>query len=139
VRRIVFAAAGTVTGLVLLLSHPTSLNRSATVGAVDGSAGGGSTPSRGGSTADGGALRGDGGGSTSGSGISGTFTGETVHTRYGAVQVEISVVDGTITTADAVRYPEWDHERSTPGPCRPSTKGWSRHRAPTSPWSPGRR
>jgi uncharacterized protein with FMN-binding domain len=42
--------------------------------------------------------------------VTGTFTRDAVQTRYGVVQVEITVVDGAITSADAVRYPDWDRE-----------------------------
>ncbi|MFN8077695.1 MAG: FMN-binding protein [Kineosporiaceae bacterium] len=38
-------------------------------------------------------------------GASGTFTGSTVNTRYGPVQVEITVVDGTITKSTALQSP----------------------------------
>ena len=41
----------------------------------------------------------------SGSGGDGTYTGDAVETRWGTVQVEITVADGTITSADAVAYP----------------------------------
>lgn len=44
-----------------------------------------------------------------GSGVSGTFTGEAADTRYGPVQVQITVVDGRITAATAVDYPQRDH------------------------------
>lgn len=39
---------------------------------------------------------------------SGVFTGEVVSTRFGDIQVQMSVVDGTITDAVAVTYPAVD-------------------------------
>ncbi len=43
--------------------------------------------------------------SSSGSSSSGTFTGDAVQTRWGIVQVEITVENGKITTSEAVQYP----------------------------------
>ncbi len=48
-----------------------------------------------------------GGAATSGA-LSGTFTGASVDTRYGPVQVVITVQDGTVTSADAVASPDGD-------------------------------
>ena len=39
------------------------------------------------------------------SGVSGTFTGAAANTRYGPVQVQITVVNGNITNAIALTYP----------------------------------
>lgn len=39
-----------------------------------------------------------------------TFTGETVQTRWGPVQVEITVTEGKITASKAVQYP-WSNGR----------------------------
>jgi uncharacterized protein with FMN-binding domain len=44
-------------------------------------------------------------GSTASSGSDGTFTGASVDTRWGPVQVEITVSDGAITEATAVDFP----------------------------------
>ena len=41
-------------------------------------------------------------------GASGTFTGSSVSTRYGAVQVQITVTNGKLTGAQAVAYPNRD-------------------------------
>jgi len=43
--------------------------------------------------------------SASGSGGDGTYTGDAVETRWGTVQVEITVENGKITSADAVQFP----------------------------------
>lgn len=40
---------------------------------------------------------------------SGTFTGSTQNTRYGPVQVEITVANGKITAAKALQYPKNDY------------------------------
>jgi len=37
--------------------------------------------------------------------VSGTYTGDAVQTRYGTVQVEITVTDGQITAVDALQAP----------------------------------
>ena len=55
------------------------------------------------------------------SGGDGTYTGDAVQTRWGTVQVEITVANGTITSADADPVPELRTartSRSTPTPCR---------------------
>lgn len=40
----------------------------------------------------------------------GTYTGDAVATRYGDVQVRITVADGQITSADAIEYPSENHK-----------------------------
>lgn len=129
-RRIVLAVAGTITGLVLLLGYPTSLNRSTTVAATgavaEGTTDSGTSPGQDEAGSDGGSDSTGSGSESSGSGsgssdsgssgtsgsssVSGTFTGDSVQTRYGAVQVEIVVVDGAVTSADAIQHPDRDHE-----------------------------
>jgi uncharacterized protein with FMN-binding domain len=42
------------------------------------------------------------------SGASGTFTGSTSQTRFGPVQVQVTVVNGKITAAKALQYPNGD-------------------------------
>jgi uncharacterized protein with FMN-binding domain len=42
-------------------------------------------------------------------GVSGTFLGDEVQTRWGVVQVRITVKNGRITKAKAVRYPDENH------------------------------
>ncbi|WP_181798375.1 FMN-binding protein [Streptomyces sp. WELS2] len=85
-RRMVLASATTVSAMVLLLSlkpHTTGL------------AVGTSTPAR------------QGGASAAASpgGASKSVTGRTVQTRWGPVQVRITVKDGRLTDVTAVRYP----------------------------------
>lgn len=119
-RRIVVALASTVTALVLLFSYHTSLNRTGTTAVV--AAGTGLTQSQGlgtgttssgasgssGATGSSGASGASGGGGSSGgtsTGTGQTYTGQSAQTRYGPVQVQITVVDGAITDATAVDYP----------------------------------
>lgn len=135
-RRIVIAFMSTLSGLVLLFAYPTSTNRSVesastttadapvtsstddatTDAGTDTGAGtdstgttdSGATDPR---TADPGTT--DSGttdsGGTSASGMAdGTYTGTSVSTRFGDVQVEITVSGGTITASDAIAYPTGD-------------------------------
>jgi uncharacterized protein with FMN-binding domain len=101
-RRIAIAAAATVSIVVLLFSYRTSTDQ--TPVAAGRPLGGGTQPTRTtgpatpaspGSTA-----------SPSSTGGSGTFTGGAADTRYGPVQVQITVAGGKITDAQAVQYPQ---------------------------------
>ncbi|MDL9979934.1 FMN-binding protein [Microbacterium sp. ASV49] len=116
-KRIVYAVLATVAGLVLLFSYRTSLDVVAPT-AGGGTAGGTSTGSSGssstGSSSTGSSSSASSGSSgSSGSGGSassslkdGTYTGQSTDTRWGPVQVEITVSGGRITAADAVDYPQ---------------------------------
>ncbi|MGW3960632.1 FMN-binding protein [Amycolatopsis sp. NPDC005003] len=95
-RRIAIAAAATISVVVLLFSYRTSTDR--TPVATGRPLGGGTQPTRTTTPATP-ATPGSAGGS-------GTFTGEEADTRYGPVQVRISVADGKITDAQAVQYPQ---------------------------------
>lgn len=97
-RKIVVAVMGTLSGLVMLFGYHTSTNSSSAAAVT--SAGETSTGTTGssGSTS-------SSGSSSSSSGSSGTFTGDAVDTRWGVVQVAITVSDGKITKAEAVQYP----------------------------------
>jgi uncharacterized protein with FMN-binding domain len=88
VRRIVIAIGLTITGLVMLFNYPSS-----TAGA------GAPTQAR-----DATLPSPIGAGTVAPSGA-GTFTGDTVDTRWGPVQVAITVSGGRITNATAVVYP----------------------------------
>jgi len=94
VRRIVIALMGTLSGLVMLFSYHTSTDSGAPPTTGPGTSGG---------TTSGGASS---GGATSGGTTSGTYTGDAVDTRWGPVQVRITVQNGRITAADAVQYPQ---------------------------------
>ncbi|MDF6043959.1 FMN-binding protein [Streptomyces sp. JH14] len=89
-RRIVLASAATVSGMVLLLSLKPHTTPSVAVGA----------PSVGSS-----ASAGSGGSSRSATGTK-TVTGDSVQTRYGPVQVRVTVKNGKITDVTAVTYPQ---------------------------------
>lgn len=99
-RRITMAAASTVTGVVLLLSlkphtPPTvadasSSSSSSSQSPSDSSSSSGSSGSSGGSKSTG----------------TKTVTGDTVQTRWGPVQVRVTVKNGRITDVTAVTYPQ---------------------------------
>ncbi|HEX3004483.1 MAG TPA: FMN-binding protein [Angustibacter sp.] len=108
-RRLLGAAGATAFGVAALFVYPTSHGASlaggpiGTVGtagltgtAPGGAAGSGSSGASGSSGTSGG---------TSGSG-DGTFTGDTVQTRWGPVQVQIRVSGGKITDAGVVQVPQ---------------------------------
>jgi len=119
VRRIVSAFAVTVTAVVLLFSYSTSTNSgspqaatSVTSSAVAGS--GSSTSSAGSGTSDStsddsSSASGSADSSTSSSSTAGTFTGDAVDTRWGPVQVRVTVQDGKVTAADVVQVPDGNH------------------------------
>lgn len=92
-RRIAIAAAATISVVVLLFSYRTSTDRTPVAA---GRPLGGTQPSHTASpTTSGGTPGGDG-----------TFTGGAADTRYGPVQVQITVAGGKITDAQAVQYPQ---------------------------------
>lgn len=98
-RRITLWAASTLTILVLLFGYRTSTSSEATTTSIVSAASG--------------TVAADGGGSTS-SGSAGsthatTVTGDAVSTRYGDVQVQITVADGRITASTVTRVPWQDH------------------------------
>ena len=108
-RRIVIALVGTVSGLIMLFSYHTSLAGAGTL-AVPASTGTATTTVPGttsgsGSASSGASGSGSAGSGSSGSAASGTYTGDTASTRWGPVQVQITVADGKITDATAVQYP----------------------------------
>ncbi|GHE02181.1 FMN-binding protein [Streptomyces alanosinicus] len=84
-RRIVLASAATVSGMVLLLSLKPHTSPTVVTASTD-------SPSVSSSS------------SASGGGA-GTTTGDTVQTRWGPVQVRVTVRGGRLTDVTAVRYP----------------------------------
>ncbi len=98
-KKIVLAVMTTISGLVMLFSYHTSTQSVATstpdtdTGATqadpDTSAAAPTSPTS----------------SATASTSDGAFTGDAVQTRFGAVQVEITVANGTITSAEAIQYP----------------------------------
>jgi uncharacterized protein with FMN-binding domain len=101
-RRAALALVSTVAGLVLLLSFKASAPATPTASAQApaGSAGGGTSTSAGSSS----------GGSSGGSAASGsgTYTGDAIDTRYGPVQVRITLSGGKITKVSTVQLPDGD-------------------------------
>ncbi|MEU1454515.1 FMN-binding protein [Streptomyces avermitilis] len=101
-RRVTLAAAGTVTGVVLLLSlkphtPPAVAQASAASGQSKSQSSGSSSGSSGSS--------GSSSGGTKSTGTK-TVTGDTVQTRWGPVQVRVTVRNGEITEVTAVAYPQ---------------------------------
>jgi uncharacterized protein with FMN-binding domain len=117
-RRAALALISTVAGLVMLLSFKTHSAVSTPPAAIGNANPGGSSGSGSSSTTgDGGATSAGGGSaasttapssSSSGSSTSKTVTGDAVDTRYGPVQVRITVKNGRITDVAAVDYPQND-------------------------------
>ncbi len=102
-RRIVIALAGTVTALVMLFSWPSSTNRSAS-STAGGTSGTGTTGGTGSGTTSGTTTSGSG---TASSGTAGstTYDGAVASTRWGDVQVRITVANGKVTASEAIAYP----------------------------------
>jgi uncharacterized protein with FMN-binding domain len=98
-RRIVLAGAATVSGMVLLLSlKPHTGPTLATADTKSPTVSGSSAPSSGSS---------GGSGSSPGSATGNrTATGDTVQTRWGPVQVRVTIKGGKLTDVTAVRYPQ---------------------------------
>ena len=121
-RKIITGLMGTISGVALLFSYHTSTATqaatvAATATATEDSQSAATTPNAAESQ---GSSSSSSSGSTasepsssaqateSTAGVSGTFTGDAVQTRYGAVQVEITVQDGVITSSAAIQYPNRD-------------------------------
>lgn len=85
-KRALFAIAGTVTGLVLLLSFKTQPTTAASA-----------TPPA--------AVRGSGTETATAGAAGSTVTGDAADTRFGPVQVRITVENGKLTSVTAVEYP----------------------------------
>jgi uncharacterized protein with FMN-binding domain len=121
VRRIVLWVMGTATALVLLFGYHTSTSSTAAASgggsvvigpAVSGRGSSGSSGPTGstGSTGSSGSTGSTGSSGSSGSTGSGsstakTVTGDVAQTRWGPVQVQISVAGGRITDVSVVQYP----------------------------------
>jgi uncharacterized protein with FMN-binding domain len=92
-KRAILAIAGTISGLVLLLGFKTHPAGQATDGAADTSTG---------------TTTGHSPGTTTGGGSSGTRTvqGSTIDTRWGPVQVQVTLTDGKITKVTALQLPD---------------------------------
>lgn len=105
-RKIVLAVMGTISGLVMLFSYHTSTAGEASTAEADPETGNPGSTSATNTTAPT-SQAGSASTGTSASG-DGTYTGDAVQTRYGAVQVQITVQDGRITGSEAIQYPNQD-------------------------------
>jgi uncharacterized protein with FMN-binding domain len=123
-RRVALALFSTITGLVMLLSFKTHSSTAAGVPAAISSTG----PDTAGSGTSGSGTSGTSGSGTSGSSSAGTattapsatsvpssatsaaktYTGAAADTRYGPVQVQITVQNEKITAVNATEYPQND-------------------------------
>jgi uncharacterized protein with FMN-binding domain len=109
-RRAILTLLSTVAGLVLLLNFKTSATTAVApaVGA-SGTSSASAAPSSSSSTSSSGSSSSGSSSSASGSSGSGsgtkTLTGSSVDTRWGPVQVRITVTNGKITAANAIDYP----------------------------------
>ncbi|WP_295839046.1 FMN-binding protein [uncultured Microbacterium sp.] len=122
-KKIVYALMATVTGLVLLFSYRTSLTPEPAGALADAPSSGvaavpkaptstpspsASAPAPPGSTSSGSTSSGSSAAApqTSSSGLAdGTYTGQAVNTRYGPVQVRVTVSSGEITDVEVPQYP----------------------------------
>jgi uncharacterized protein with FMN-binding domain len=98
-RRIVLVIMSTITAVVLLFSYRTSTNSAMVAGSpvvqLPGSPGSASTPR---------SSRKSGSTTSQPSPI--TYTGDAADTRWGPVQVRITVQGGKISSSEAVQYPQ---------------------------------
>ncbi|UXY26487.1 FMN-binding protein [Streptomyces sp. HUAS TT20] len=99
-RRIVLASAATVSGMVLLLSLKPHTSPALAVGTRSPVPSSSASASAGGSS---GGSSGSTGRSTTGKK---TVTGDSVQTRWGPVQVRVTVKNGKLTNVTAVAYPQ---------------------------------
>ena len=105
-RRVIVAAVSTISGLIMLLSfktHALPTTLAAPPAAVSGA--GPSTTTTNGSSTSVGSVSSPSTTSTTAGATTVTVTGNAASTRYGPVQVQITVTNGKITAVDAVEYP----------------------------------
>ncbi len=103
-KKIVLAIMGTISGLVMLFSYHTSTTSEVTTSADETDGGSPQATTAPSATASAGSNP-----TTAATpAADGTYTGDAVQTRYGAVQVQITVANGRITSAEAIQYPNQD-------------------------------
>ncbi|WP_439593375.1 FMN-binding protein [Microbacterium sp.] len=117
-KKIIYAVLATLSGLVLLFSYRTSLEavqptvvEPASTGSTSGqtSSGTASGSTTGSSTSGSSSTQSSGTSSsatTTSSLTDGTYTGDSANTRYGPVQVQITVSQGAISDVTVVDYPD---------------------------------
>ena len=108
-RRLTLWIASTLSALVLLFSYHTSTNASvgSSVVALAGTGSGATSGSGSGSSPSSGTTSGSTAAPETSAGT--TYAGDAVSTRYGDVQVEITVADGKVTAARVLQVPWNDH------------------------------
>jgi len=104
-KKIVLAVMTTISGLVMLFSYHTSTQSVAATAPEETDTGNTQSDAGTTTTAPSATPTASASPSASGSGGDGTYTGDAVETRWGTVQVEITVEAGRITSADAVQFP----------------------------------
>lgn len=112
-RRITFAALSTLSGVVLLFSYPTSRNSpvSQAIPEPSGATQGSEAETAGVTSADGTTPeRAADNSTTAASSKAAVYVGDTVQTRWGPVQVQITVTDGQITKSEVLQVP-WENGR----------------------------
>ncbi|MBN8204450.1 FMN-binding protein [Microbacterium esteraromaticum] len=110
--RIGYAALATISGLVLLFGYRTShvVTTPAQALPASSSSSSSSVPSDTSTTASDGTDSSSEAGASSSSALrDGTYTGDAASTRYGPVQVQISVSGGSIASVDVIDYPDSNH------------------------------
>ena len=100
-RKIVIAVVSTISGLVMLFSYHTSTQDVAATTTEETDSGSTRTDPDTTATVPSATAT----PTATAPSVSGTYTGDAVETRWGAVQVEITVENGRITSADAVQFP----------------------------------
>ncbi len=112
-RRITLWLASTATMLVLLFSYHTSTSSGATTSIsspANGSVAAAGSSSNGSSSSSGSTSSGSSGSSGSTSSSSKTYTGDAASTRFGDVQVQITVANGKVTASTVTQVPWNDHK-----------------------------
>src|SRR5437764_899056 len=103
-KRAILAIVGTAAGLVLLLSFKTHPASSSNTAAGTGTGAGGDTAAPAPSASE---SAGTGSGSKKSSGsTTRTVTGDTIDTRWGPVQVRVTLTSGKITKVETVQVPD---------------------------------
>jgi uncharacterized protein with FMN-binding domain len=106
-RRILLWSSGTAAALVLLFGYHTSTSGVAATAQqpIGSSLATTSTTTTSGTGPDTGPDTGGSAGGNGSAGASGTATGDTVQTRWGPVQVQVTTDHGTLSSVQVVRYP----------------------------------
>lgn len=103
-KRIAYASLAALSGVVLLVSYRASISSALSSSPGTATASSPQTTSSASGNVDPGVSAESATTSCSGL-VDGTYQGQSVSTRYGDVQVQIVVENGTITAADAITYP----------------------------------